>query len=200
MGWRVFAFRSRGSLDKRWGIAHGLGGGGYRKEMIVRTYTLRAAQWLPRPLDEVFAFFADASNLEIITPPSLHFSILTPSPIQMKVGTLIDYSLRLHGVPLRWQSEITGWESPYHFVDEQRRGPYRLWIHQHLFAEADGGTIVRDHVEYAVPGGTLVQWFVSRDLTKIFEYRRWKLQKLFDCSFPARTSPRSKTSAQVPEL
>jgi ligand-binding SRPBCC domain-containing protein len=165
--------------------------------MIVKTNVLRTAQWLPRPRHEIFSLFADASNLEIITPPWLHFKIVTPFPIGMKVGTLIDYSLRLHGVPLRWQSEITLWDPPYRFVDEQRRGPYRLWIHQHIFAEADGGTIAQDRVEYAVPGGALVQRFVSRDLTTIFEYRRWKLQELCDHSSPARTSPRFNTSPQV---
>jgi ligand-binding SRPBCC domain-containing protein len=146
----------------------------------MKTYIFRSEQWLPRPLEEVFRFFADARNLEILTPPWLHFKILTPGPIQMKPGTLIDYRIRLHGVPIHWQSEIMVWEPPYRFIDEQRRGPYRLWIHEHSFFTRDGGSVVEDRVEYAVPGGAMIQkLFVAPDLYRIFDYRRRRLQDIF---------------------
>ncbi|MBI1928484.1 SRPBCC family protein [Candidatus Poribacteria bacterium] len=146
----------------------------------MKTYTLKIEQRLPCPPEEVFRFFADANNLEVITPPWLHFKILTPSPIRMKKGTLIDYRLRLHGVPIRWQSEVTAWNPPYGFVDEQRRGPYRLWIHRHTFVQNNGSTLVRDEVDYAVPGGALAQkLLVAPDLKKIFNYRYRKLQEFF---------------------
>ena len=107
----------------------------------MRTHEFRCELWLPRPLGEVFSFFADAGNLELLTPPQLNFNILTPRPLEMRVGLLIDYRLRVRGIPLRWQSEITAWEPPPRFVDEERLGPYRLWQHEHLFEERDGGTV-----------------------------------------------------------
>ena len=139
-------------------------------------FTLRNEVWLPRPIGEVFEFFADAHNLETITPPMLRFEALTPAPIRMGAGTLIDYKLRLRGIPMRWRSEITAWEPPHRFVDEQRRGPYSMWVHEHTFEEKDGGTLARDIVEYAVPGGALVnRLFVARDVRRIFEYRTERL-------------------------
>ena len=132
--------------------------------------------WLPSPIDDVFEFFSDAHNLEMLTPPILRFEVLTPAPIRMSVGTLIDYKLRLRGVPVRWQSEITAWEPPRRFVDEQRRGPYRMWVHEHTFVEKDGGTLAEDKVNYAVPGGALVhKLLVARDVRRIFEYRTERL-------------------------
>lgn len=136
----------------------------------------RSTLWLPSKQAEVFEFFSDASNLQEITPEWLDFRIVTPGPIVIRKGTLIDYRLKIHGWPMRWQSEITVWEPPHRFVDEQRRGPYRKWIHHHLFAEKDGGTEVRDEVEYAVPGGKLIErLFVRRDIEAIFAFRRKKL-------------------------
>ena len=144
------------------------------------TFELHSSVTLPRPLDEVFPFFSDARNLERLTPPWLRFSVLTPGPIEMRPGAAIDYRLRLRGVPLRWRSEITVWEPPVRFVDEQRRGPYRLWIHEHRFEEADGRTLAHDHVRYAVPGGWFVdRLLVRRDLQRVFEYRRTVLRDLF---------------------
>jgi ligand-binding SRPBCC domain-containing protein len=135
--------------------------------------------WLPQPREKVFSFFADARNLQAITPPWLDFRIANPGPIEMKVGACIDYRLRVHGIPMRWQSEITAWEPPVRFVDEQRRGPYRSWIHEHTFEEKDGGTLVKDHVRYAVPGGKLInRLFVSRDVRRIFAYRCERLARL----------------------
>lgn len=144
------------------------------------SHTFKSELWLPRPRDTVYPFFADARNLEAITPPWLGFRILTPDPIELRVGTRIDYRLRVHGFPLYWQTEITAWEPPFRFVDEQRRGPYRQWIHTHTFEEKDGGTLCRDEVEYAVPGGRFIHWLiVRREVEKIFAYRSTALREIF---------------------
>jgi ligand-binding SRPBCC domain-containing protein len=146
----------------------------------LKAHRLETELWLPRSIGEVFPFFADAGNLETLTPPWLHFVISTPGPIEMKTGTLIDYRLRLRGFPIRWQSEITAWEPPFLFVDRQRRGPYQLWVHEHLFREHNGGTVVTDRVEYAVFGGKLVEkYLVAPDLRRIFDYRHRKLSEIF---------------------
>ncbi len=151
----------------------------WRTEM--KTFTLSTDQLIEKPRDEVFSYFSDAHNLAEITPPWLKFVVLTPRPIVMQVGTLIDYRLKLRGIPVKWQSEITEWNPPYEFVDEQRRGPYRTWIHTHTFTETDEGTIVGDQVEYAVLGGQLVNnLLVRRDIEKIFEYRSEKLHEFLN--------------------
>jgi ligand-binding SRPBCC domain-containing protein len=140
---------------------------------------LESQQTLSLPRSEVFPFFADALNLEAITPPWLRFRIVTRSPIVMRRGTLIDYRLRLRGIPVRWTSEITAWEPPSRFVDEQRRGPYRRWIHEHTFAEHDRQTVMCDRVDYLVPGGRLVErLLVERDLERIFAYRKARIAEL----------------------
>ena len=140
---------------------------------------------LPRPLDEVFAFFADASNLEELTPPWLAFDIVTERPIEMAEGTLIDYRLRVRGLPLRWRSEITVWDPPHRFVDEQRKGPYRLWRHEHLFeADGDDATRVTDRVDYAVWLDSIVHPFVRRDVENIFDYRQERLVELLGLTPP----------------
>ncbi len=145
----------------------------------MRLFVFQSEQWIPMPIVKVFAFFADAQNLETLTPPWLRFEIETPCPIEMRRGALIRYRLRLHGIPLRWLTGITAWEPPHRFVDEQIRGPYRFWRHEHTFHGREGGTLVRDRVEYGVAGGRLVQKFlVSRDLRRIFEYRRRRLDEL----------------------
>lgn len=142
-------------------------------------------QTLPRPPVDVFPFFADAFNLEDITPPWLRFRVLTPGPIDVGEGTLIDYRLRLHGVPLWWHTRITDWDPPYQFSDEQLSGPYKVWRHTHTLEPLDGGrTLARDRVEYRVRGGRFVQSaaqraLVERDLRAIFEYRRDRLAEIF---------------------
>ena len=136
--------------------------------------------WLPRPVDEVFPFFADASNLAILTPDWLQFRILTDTPVDMAVGRKIDYRIRLRGLPLRWTSLISKWEPPSVFVDEQVRGPYRKWVHTHRFETDNGGTRVTDHVEYAIWGGALVNRFmVEPDLARIFKFRSDRLLERF---------------------
>ena len=145
----------------------------------MKTFHLKTEQKIQKSQDQLFTFFSDAHNLAEITPPWLNFRMLTPTPIEMKVGTLIDYRLKLRGIPIRWQSEITAWDPPHRFVDEQRRGPYRCWTHTHTFVPVPDGTLIRDEVEYAVLGGWLVQkFFVAPDIEKIFAYRSTKLKEL----------------------
>jgi ligand-binding SRPBCC domain-containing protein len=136
--------------------------------------------WLPVPPDGLFPFFADAANLDSITPPWLHFHIVTPRPIIMQAGTKIDYRLRVRGIPWRWRTLIREWQPPHRFVDEQIRGPYRQWIHEHTLTARDGGTLAQDWVRYAVPFDWLThRWLVRPDIEKIFQYRATALQQRF---------------------
>ncbi|MDE0103878.1 MAG: SRPBCC family protein [Bryobacterales bacterium] len=160
----------------------------------MREFSIQCAVWLPKPLDEVFAFFSDARNLELLTPSWLKFEILTEGPIVMAEGQTIDYRLRLRGIPVRWRSCITKWEPPTLFVDEQVRGPYRMWIHQHRFREAAGMTLAEDLVQYSVPGGWLAdRLFVRRDLAKIFRFRHDQLEAVFG-SVPKTKMPGATSS------
>jgi ligand-binding SRPBCC domain-containing protein len=128
----------------------------------------------------VFAFFSDARNLDAITPPWVRFQTLTPAPLEMKAGALIDYKLRVHGLPIRWRTRITEWNPPVRFVDEQLRGPYRLWVHEHEFESRDGGTLMRDRVRYAVPFDFFThKLFVRRDVERIFAYRMESMRQRF---------------------
>jgi ligand-binding SRPBCC domain-containing protein len=145
-------------------------------------HRLRASQTVPAPLADVFPFFADAANLESITPPFLRFRIATALPVAMGAGTLLDYRLRLHGVPIGWHTRISVWQPPRRFVDEQLRGPYALWRHEHRFtATADGhGTHVTDEVVYAHRGGAIAnRLLVAPDLERIFRYRQERLAIAF---------------------
>jgi ligand-binding SRPBCC domain-containing protein len=139
-------------------------------------HLLERQQFLPRPPEIVFPFFADAANLEIITPPWLHFRILTPLPITMNEGTRIAYRIRWRWVPWRWLTEIIAWNPPRGFVDQQLQGPYRLWHHTHQFKAQAGGTLMIDTVRYALPLGPLGslahRLVVRRDLERIFDYRK----------------------------
>ena len=145
---------------------------------------LERSQRLPGPPDQVFDFFADAHNLEAITPPFLGFHVVTPKPIAMDAGTLIEYRLRLHGLRLRWLTRIEVWEPGVRFVDRQLKGPYRLWHHTHSF-EADGeDTLMRDVVRYSLPLGPLGELarlaLVRRDLDRIFGFRRAEIARRFN--------------------
>ena len=118
-----------------------------------RDIQLNYSVTLPRPREEVFDFFANAENLELLTPPWLHFSILSPLPVEMKLGTVLQYKLRLRGIPLTWISDITQWEPPFRFEDIQVRDPYRKWVHCHFFEETAHGTLAIDDVKVQGPGG-----------------------------------------------
>jgi ligand-binding SRPBCC domain-containing protein len=143
-------------------------------------YRLTTELLVKEPREQLFEFFADAFQLETITPPWLHFSVQTPQPIVMQPGTLIDYKLQLHGLPIRWRSKISDWDPPLQFIDEQVKGPYRYWHHLHSFDEVDGGTLVRDIVHYAVPFGFITHPLLIRcDLTKIFQHRHESMSSLF---------------------
>jgi ligand-binding SRPBCC domain-containing protein len=156
----------------------------------MRIREFHAEQFLPRPLEEVFPFFASAENLEAITPPLLRFRIMTIRPIEMGVGTIITYRLRIRGIPVRWSSKITEWDPPRRFVDEQLRGPYRLWRHEHRFEPRDGGTLCHDHVRYATPFDWLThRWLVRPDIERIFAFRRKTLSEIFGDSAVSAEDP-----------
>ena len=139
--------------------------------------------WLPQPVEKVFAFFSDPANLDAITPPWLSFRTVTPMPITMGNGTLIDYRLKVRGLPMGWRSRISAWEPPHRFIDEQIRGPYSLWIHEHTFTAKDGGTAIGDRVRYATPFDFLVHRLMVRpDIERIFAHRTHVLSKLFGAS------------------
>jgi ligand-binding SRPBCC domain-containing protein len=145
-------------------------------------------QRLPGRPEDVFGFFADARNLEAITPPLLRFRMLTPESVVMAQGTLLRYRLRVHGVPLSWLTEIREWDPPHRFVDEQLEGPYALWHHTHTFEDdGAGGTLMRDVVRYELPLGglgALAHRLVRRDIEQIFDYRAARVPELL--SGPAR--------------
>jgi len=139
-----------------------------------KEWTLTATCRIEKPRDEVFAFFAEAHNLQRITPRSVRFRILTEPPIEMKAGAIIDYALKVRGIPIRWRTEITKWNPPFGFTDTQIKGPYHVWEHEHRFEELDAGTatLMTDTVRYRPRGGALVnRLFVERDVRWIFGYR-----------------------------
>jgi ligand-binding SRPBCC domain-containing protein len=145
-------------------------------------HTLKTSMSLPRARDQVFAFFAEVSNLERITPPELGFEMVTPQPIHLHAGTCIEYRLHLFGIPFSWQSEIQRWNPPEEFVDVQRRGPYKHWVHTHRFREEQGVTIIEDEVQYALPYaplGELAYPCVRLQLQRIFRYRQQVIRAYF---------------------
>ena len=145
-----------------------------------RAYILTSTVTFPVSRETLFDFFSDAFQLEQITPSWLNFKVLTERPIVIQPGTLIDYKLRLRGIPIRWTTEISTWDPPFSFTDRQLKGPYYLWEHFHTFEEVENGTLVSDHVKYRAPGGALVHaLLVKNDLRKIFEYRRDRMLVLF---------------------
>jgi ligand-binding SRPBCC domain-containing protein len=163
----------------------------------MRVFTLHREQVLPGTPDEVFPFFADARNLEAITPPLLGFEVVTPGDIPMRVGTLIQYRLRLHGIAVNWLTSIQEWDPPWRFVDVQVRGPYALWHHTHTFAPGPepGTTLMHDTVRYAIgfgPFGALAaRAFVHRDVAAIFDFRR-------EAVLPALAASGGGASGSVP--
>jgi hypothetical protein len=166
----------------------------------MHTYILQREQIVPRSRRETFAFFADAYNLERITPPFLKFRILTPRPIAMAAGALIEYQLSLYGIPFRWRTLIEAWTPETGFVDRQLRGPYALWHHTHEFEEVSAGqTRVRDTVRYRIGFGPLGRvahvLFVERSLNRIFDYRAEATAQLLGTSpEPERAPARLRVS------
>ena len=152
---------------------------------------LERSQTVALPLERAFALFANAHNLEAITPPWLRFRILTPGPIEMGPGTLISYRLRLRGVPMGWRTRIEVWEPPGRFVDAQISGPYELWHHTHEFEPDGARTVIRDRVRYRIGFGRLgevaLQLFVRRDLERIFDHRREAIEGLVRAGAAAPT-------------
>lgn len=142
----------------------------------MRTHVVFREQVLPGAPEAVFDFFADARNLEAITPPLLRFEVVTPGAIPMRPGTLIQYRLTLHGIGVSWLTSIQEWDPPHRFVDVQVRGPFALWHHTHTFAPHPDGTLMRDEVRYVIGFGPLGELarrgFVARDLEAIFDFRR----------------------------
>lgn len=146
-------------------------------------FILERKQIIQRPRDEVFEFFADAGNLERITPPELNFHIITLQPIDIKKGALIDYKLKLRGIPIIWKTEITQWNPPFDFVDSALKSPYKQWIHLHTFEEGENGeTIMKDIVRYRLPFeplGDIAHFYVKKELAYIFDYRYKIIEEIF---------------------
>ncbi|HYI35550.1 MAG TPA: SRPBCC family protein [Thermoleophilaceae bacterium] len=149
----------------------------------MKLHVLQREQLLPHPVERVFPFFAEARNLERITPSLLGFEVVGDAPAQMRVGALIQYRLKLHGLPVDWLTRIDEWEPGVRFVDTQLTGPYRLWHHTHTFEDRGGSTLMRDTVRYALPMwplGELGLPLVRRDLARIFDFRRDSVGALLD--------------------
>jgi ligand-binding SRPBCC domain-containing protein len=147
-------------------------------------HVLERKQIIKRPRADVFEFFADAGNLERITPPELNFHIITPQPIAVRKGALIDYRLKLRGIPITWKTEITQWNPPHDFVDTALKSPYKQWIHLHTFEDGDaaGETVMRDVVRYRLPLeplGDLAHFYVKKELAYIFDYRGRVIEDIF---------------------
>lgn len=168
-----------------------------------RIHRLERTEQIQRPLDAVFSFFADATNLEGITPRFLRFRILTPTPVEMRRGARIDYAMSLFWVPVRWRTRITEWDPGIRFVDEQEAGPYAVWRHTHEFVSRGDATLVHDVVEYALPLGPLGTLahllFVRRTLARIFDFRRDATRRLLDAAGPERHRARRARPASSAE-
>ena len=145
------------------------------KESPTKYFRFRQYQFVAKPIEEVFKFFAEAKNLERITPSQLSFKIDSQSTEEIQEGTNFVYRLKIHGVPAKWKTNITNWNPPYEFVDWQQKGPYRVWYHNHLFVETESGTLLIDEVKFVLPfrwiSNILVSWFIKLDVKSIFKYR-----------------------------
>ena len=148
----------------------------FARGVIDYSRTIEQSQIVPTPIDETWEFFSNAANLGRITPRWLSFEILTPQPIEMGVGTLIDYRIRLRGIPMRWRTRIERWEPGRCFVDTQERGPFALWEHTHTFESHADGTLLHDRVRFGLPfgrvGAIAARLVVARDVDRIFAHRK----------------------------
>ncbi len=158
----------------------------------MRIHLLQREQIVPQPIDKVFPFFTKPENLALITPNSLAFHVLTPSPVTIEQGRVIDYTIKLLGVPVRWRSMITTYDPPWCFVDEQMKGPYSFWHHLHTFERRGKSTVIRDEVRYGLPlflvwplHDTVHRLYVRPTLDDIFDHRRDVIQQTFDDGAPA---------------
>tara|TARA_B100001540_G_C15351853_1_gene437248 strand:- start:46 stop:507 length:462 start_codon:yes stop_codon:yes gene_type:complete len=149
----------------------------------MKVYKLKFEQNINRPLEEVFSFFSKPENLSLITPKKLCFEILTPTPIKMKEGQLIDYTIKLFKKEIRWRTLITEYDYPKKFVDQQLKGPYSMWHHTHKFTDCGDSVHMIDEVSYSVPFGVLGRFvnflFIKKDLQEIFDYRRDVIDNYF---------------------
>lgn len=166
--------------------APGVGAGPVAEALILGRpmilHTLDTELHVPQTCDQVFPFFCDAFNLERITPPELRFRVLTPGPVNLHEGSLIDYRLRLWGIPFGWRTRIRRWRPPAGFIDEQVSGPFKRWVHRHEFLHTEAGTRVIDHVDYALPLAPLGEFshpLLRRQLSRIFRYRHQVLHEVF---------------------
>lgn len=150
----------------------------------MKLYTLESNQFINKPIEEVFQFFSKPENLSVITPAKLGFKILSPNPVKMEVGRLIDYNIYLLGIPIHWRTLITDYEPPNMFVDQQIKGPYAMWHHTHTFHKVKGGVEIKDRVVYSIPFGLLGRLlnylWIKRDLNNIFLHRKKVIDKLFE--------------------
>jgi len=150
----------------------------------MKLYSLDSVQFINKPIEDVFKFFSKPDNLSVITPPKLGFKILTPTPINMSTGRLIDYKIYLMGIPIHWRTLITDFEPPHMFVDQQIKGPYTMWHHTHTFQKVDGGVEIKDRVVYSIPfsilGRLLNFLWIRKDLENIFNYRKKVIDELFE--------------------
>lgn len=154
----------------------------------MKTYSLTRDQWIQQPLEKIYEFFERPENLAQITPDSLDFKLLTPSPVLMQRGRVIDYTIRFKRIPIRWRTIISSYDPPYQFVDEQLKGPYSYWHHSHSFKSENGGTRLIDKVIYALPiylpyplSALSHRFLVRPELERIFDYRELKFDQLFNC-------------------
>lgn len=149
----------------------------------MRTHKIETSIHLPLKIEDVFPFFCQVENLHRITPPELDFCVLTPLPIDISLGTTVDYQLRLFRIPFKWRSEITVWEPPHRFADVQVSGPYKLWEHTHLFYQEEDGTVIEDNIIYRLPYwpfGEIIYPLVRAQLKRIFQYRQKTIRELLE--------------------
>ncbi len=149
----------------------------------MKPHVLEYETKLYRPLEEVFEFFSNAENLNLVTPPEVKFAFLTPMPIKMQVGAVIDYRIKLLGIPFYWRTQISSWEPPYRFVDIQAKGPYVFWHHEHTFEQKNGYVLMTDRIHYLSPGGFLEplvdKFFVKKQLASVWAFRDKQFIKIF---------------------